>query len=464
MNYTEAIFNILDIFSTKVKTCWQHNICPHDYRFHIYSNVWYFEINRIFHHHSHPILNSYNPLNQFEIRDNCLCIAKQTIIELTENGISAPAYIYSKDIIFKKLQLLRETLPTAVKIHYSIKANPYSDLVTYVKDYVDGLEVSSLAEMKIALATGIASTDICLTGPGKSYEELEIAIKNHIVISAESELELHRLDEIGSEILRKPMVLIRANPSFTQKRAGMKMASGSSQFGIDSERVPELLKWINNSCIDLHGFHVYSGSQILDIDALSYSQTKTFELVKELSSLYPKPIKTINIGGGFGIPYFTKHDELNLDSVANNLNKLIPSLETANFEKPNNPIIELGRYIVGESGIYLCQIIDKKISRGKTYLITNGGMHHQLAASGNLGQRNRKNFPVYIANKIGCSERETVDIVGKLCTPLDILGKDMKLSKAEVGDYVAVMQSGAYGYSASPINFLSHEPPKEYLI
>jgi len=307
-------------------------------------------------------------------------------------------------------------------------------------------------------------TNICLTGPGKSYEELEIAIKNNIVVSAESSLELHRLDEIGEEIMHKPSVLIRVNPTFTQKRAGMKMASGSSQFGIDAEQVPELLKWVNNSCINLHGFHIYSGSQILDIDALRYSQTKTFELIKELAHHLKQPIKTINIGGGFGIPYFSKHQPLDLNSVAKNLEALIPTLTDGNFIQPITPIVELGRYIVGESGIYLSEVVDKKVSRGKTYLVTNGGMHHQLAASGNLGQKNRKNFPVYIVNNIDSREKEIVNIVGKLCTPLDIIGDEIELSKAEVGDIVAIFQSGAYGYSASPINFLSQPEAGEYLI
>lgn len=407
---------------------------------------------------------SYSPLDYFEIRDDSLHISGQSITELVNSGIRPPCYIYSKQVIDKKITLLRETLPTSIKIHYSIKANPFPELVRYIKDHVDGLEVSSLTEMHTALTTGINSSNICLTGPGKSYEELEIAVKNNIVVSAESSLELHRLDEIGTEIMNKPSVLIRVNPTFTQRRAGMKMASGSSQFGIDAEQVPELLKWIQNSCINLHGFHIYSGSQILDIEAICYSQAKTFELINELASLCHQPIKTINIGGGFGIPYFSKHQPLDLDSVASNLASLIPNLETGNFTQPISPIIELGRYIVGESGIYLCEVVDKKISRGKTYLVTNGGMHHQLAASGNLGQKNRKNFPVYVANKINSKRKEVVTIVGKLCTPLDVLGDDIEISQAEVGDFIAIMQSGAYGYSASPINFLSQPKASEIVI
>lgn len=406
----------------------------------------------------------YNPLDNFEIRGNSLCISGKSIAELDDSGIKPPCFIYSKQVITEKIKLLRSALPKTIKIHYSIKANPHPALVSFITDSVDGLEVSSLAEMKIALATGIDCHNICLTGPGKSYEELEIAVNHGIVISAESRLELHRLDEIGTEIMHKPSVLIRVNPSYKQKRAGMKMASGSSQFGIDVEQVPELLNWIKDSCIDLHGFHVYSGSQILDADAINYSQNKTIELIEKLSSIYNIPIKSINMGGGFGIPYFTKHTPLELTSIGENMQSLLSSVESIHSDKSINVIVELGRYIVGESGVYICKIADKKISRGKTYLIVNGGMHHHLAASGNLGQKNRKNFPVYIANKIDSPIKEEVNIVGKLCTPLDLLADSLELSQAEVGDYVAILQSGAYGFSASPINFLSQPKANEYLL
>ena len=406
----------------------------------------------------------YSPLDNFEIQDNALCISGKSITELDESGMKPPCFFYSKQVITRKIKMLRESLPKKIKIHYSIKANPLPALVSFITDYVDGLEVSSMAEMKTALATGMNSANICLTGPGKSYEELEIAVKNGIVISAESVLELHRLDEIGTEIMHKPSVLIRVNPTYTQKRAGMKMASGSSQFGIDAELVPELLNWVKDSCINLHGFHVYSGSQILDADAINYSQNKTVELIKKFSSEYGKAIKTINMGGGFGIPYFSKHTPLDLNSIGNNMESLLHTIESFNPKHSVNAIVELGRYVVGECGIYVCKVVDKKISRGKIYLITNGGMHHHLAASGNLGQKNRKNFPVHIANKINSSSKEVVNIVGKLCTPLDLLGDGLELSKAEVGDNIAIMQSGAYGYSASPINFLSQPKANEYLI
>ncbi len=136
--------------------------------------------------------------------------------------------------------------------------------------------------------------------------------------------------------------------------------------------------------------------------------------------------------------------------------------------KKDNPqaeiIIELGRYLVGEAGVYICQVIDKKISRGQIFLVVDGGLHHNLAASGNFGQVIRKNYPVAIANKMNSLENETVNIVGPLCTPLDILAEKMELPTAEIGDFVVIYQAGAYGLTASPTAFLSQPTVNEVLL
>ena len=190
----------------------------------------------------------------------------------------------------------------------------------------------------------------------------------------------------------------------------------------------------------------------------------TFKILNELAAITRQPVKIINVGGGFGIPYFSKHRTLDIDSVSKNLNDLLTQLDSKRFSENLTTILELGRYLVGECGIYICKIVDKKISRGKTYAITDGGMHHHLAASGNLGQKVRKNFPVYIANRINSDTKETITITGKLCTPLDILAEDVEVSECRIGDYIAIMNSGAYSLSASPINFLSHPIAQEILI
>jgi len=407
-------------------------------------------------------------LHQFEIKDNSLCIANKTISQILTEHLGTefdnPTYLYAKDIIRSKVSELRSVLPNELDIFYSVKANPFQELINFLRPLVDGYDVSSLKELHLALNTGIEPSKICYTGPGKSNEELEAAIANHVVISAESFLELQRIDTLSKNTADNAAILIRINPDFVQQRAGMKMASGPSPFGIDAEQLPEIIQWVENSSIDLQGFHVYCGSQILDADAINNTQIKTLELLQKTASLCKKPITTFNIGGGFGIPYFEKHTPLDLNSVGNNLTNLLEDLHNNKNSNKIQPIIELGRYIVGAAGLYLCKVTDKKVSKGTTYLITNGGMQHHLAASGNLGQKNRKNFPVIVANKIASKDVEQVTIVGKLCTPLDIIAEQVTLSKCEIGDTIAVLQSGAYGLSASPINFLGHPTATEILI
>ena len=409
-------------------------------------------------------MENFNPLDHFDISDNFLSIGKFKITEIDQLGYTTPIYVYSKDVIRNKIKTLRDLLSTDFKIYYSIKANPFKDLISYTQQYVDGFDVSSIHELNLALNTGIAGKNICYTGPGKNESELQAAIKSDVLISAESKLEIQKIIQLGSNSNSIPRILVRVNPNFTQRRAGMKMASGSSPFGIDEEFLPEIIDSIDPKKIQLEGFHIYTGSQILDANAINDAQEHTFNVINELADLNKNPITTINVGGGFGIPYFSKHSPLDIHSVSNNLNKLRSELNPKNFSEKLDTILELGRFIVGESGVYICKVLDKKISRGKTYIITDGGMHHHLAASGNLGQKIRKNFPVYVANSVRSEKIEKVTVTGKLCTPLDVLADDIELSECDIGDYIAIMNSGAYSLSASPTNFLSHPVAQEILV
>ena len=409
-------------------------------------------------------LNNFDPLNQFKIVNNSLSVGNLELSEIFKLGVTTPLYIYSKDIIKDKINILRHLFSTKFKIYYSIKSNPFKDIISYLYQFTDGFDVSSIKELNLALGTGISGSKICYTGPAKSKHEIEAAIKADVVISAESKLEIDNILQIGKSLNIVPSIIIRVNPKFTQHRAGMKMASGPSPFGIDEELVPDIITWVENCKLNLKGFHIYTGSQILDADAINDAQLKVFELLDDLAGRCKQPIDVINVGGGFGIPYFSNHSNLDIVSVANNLNTLLSKTDSKKFSNDICPILELGRYIVGESGIYLCKVIDKKVSRGKKFLITDGGMHHHLAASGNLGQKIRKNFPIYIANNISSNKLEEVTVTGKLCTPLDILAEDVEISESTIGDYIAIMNSGAYGLSASPINFLSHPIAQEVLL
>jgi diaminopimelate decarboxylase len=214
--------------------------------------------------------------------------------------------------------------------------------------------------------------------------------------------------------------------------------------------------------VEFHGFHIFSGSQNLRADALIEAQTNTVALAISLAAVAPGPVKHLNIGGGFGIPYFPGDTPLDLAPVAQNLSGLMDRIKAELGDV--RVVIELGRYIVGEAGIYVSRIVDRKESRGKIFLITDGGLHHQLAASGNFGQVIRKNYPVAIGNRMDEPATETADIVGCLCTPLDLLGDKVEIPVADVGDLVVIFQSGAYGLTASPTAFLSHAAPLEVLV
>jgi diaminopimelate decarboxylase len=335
-------------------------------------------------------------------------------------------------------------------------------LVQHLAAQVDGLDVASLSELQIALNSGISAAAVSFAGPGKQLRELTAALAAGIIINIESMGELDTLARLAAAQGMLARVAVRINPDFELKASGMKMGGGPKPFGVDAEQVPALLNHVAKLPIDFQGFHIFTGSQSLRAEAIMEAHDKTFALGLELAEAAPGPIRLFNIGGGFGIPYFPGDQPLALELISANLARWLPRVQKHYPEA--KVALELGRYLVGEAGIYVAEIIDRKISRGQVFLITNGGLHHHLAASGNLGQVIRKNYPVVIGNRVSGTEREIATVVGPLCTPLDILADRMELAKAEVGDLIVVFQSGAYGLSASPTGFLSHPPPAEILI
>ena len=402
------------------------------------------------------------PMDRFPIVDDCLQIGGVALTRLAQRVGTTPFFAYDRGLISARVAELREHLPQGVHLHYAMKANPMPAVVQHLSRLVDGLDVASAGEMRVALDTGTAPELISFAGPGKSDAELARAVAAGIVVNVESEREIEVLTQLSRTLSVKPRVAIRVNPDFELKSSGMKMGGGPKQFGIDAERVPALLARIGQLDLDFRGFHIFSGSQNLRAAAIQEAQQKTIELALRLAAHAPSPVRTLNIGGGFGIPYFPGEQALDTAAVGASLAKLLP--EVSQHLPDAKVVVELGRYLVGEAGIYVCRIIDRKISRGHVFLVTDGGLHHHLAASGNFGQVIRKNYPVVVGNKVVGSEREIASVVGPLCTPLDLLADSMELAKADVGDLIVVFQSGAYGLTASPIAFLSHPAPVEILV
>ncbi|MDC6167144.1 pyridoxal-dependent decarboxylase, exosortase A system-associated [Paucibacter sp. XJ19-41] len=398
------------------------------------------------------------------VHANALQVGGMTLPELAARVGRTPFYVYDRALLAQRIAALRAALPTSVELHYAVKANPMPALVGWMSGQVDGFDVASGGELQLVLDTGMPVRDISFAGPGKTEAELEQALMAGVLVNVESMREIRLLGELSRRYGRAARVAVRVNPDFELRSSGMRMGGGAKPFGIDAEAVPQALHEIRSRELDFEGFHIFWGSQNLDAAAVCEAQTKAFALAVRLSEHAPCAPRVLNLGGGFGIPYFPNDRPLDLAAVGAHLHELAA---TAAGELPSaRLVIELGRYLVGEAGLYVCRVLDRKVSRGEVFLVTDGGMHHHLAASGNFGQVLRKNYPVLIGNRVQGEQggTEVVSVVGPLCTPLDLLGDRMALPVAQDGDLVVVAQSGAYGLSASPTGFLGHPGPAEVLV
>jgi len=397
----------------------------------------------------------------FTVRNGELYLDNQSVTTLVRQ-IGTPCYLYSQDALQQRLAALREALPADIALHYAVKANPHEALLAFFKDHVDGFDTASLGELIRLADQGVDLGRCSLAGPAKSDEELAFALKHDVLVNLESVGEAQRLAKIAKTAGKKARVALRINPPFELKGSGMRMGGGAKPFGIDAEQIPAMAAELDDNWLRLEGFHLYAGSQCREAAVLVEGFDKGLALMAELAAAIGFSPKIINLGGGFGIAYSPLETPLDLAAVGKGLKELLalwrPRFANAQF------VIELGRYLVGEAGIYVTRIMDRKYSRGKLFLICDGGMHHHLALSGNLGQVLRKNWPLVIANRMDAPCEEMANLAGPLCTPLDILGSDQPLPKTEPGDLVVVLQSGAYGASASPAGFLSRPAAVERMV
>lgn len=384
------------------------------------------------------------------------------LAQLAERVGQTPFYAYDRKLIKQRVAELRAALPASVKLHFAMKANPMPAVVGYMAGLVDGIDVASAGELKVALDAGTDPHEISFAGPGKREAELRQAAAAGILINIESFREVELLGAISKELSLPARVAVRVNPDFELKGSGMKMGGGPKQFGVDAELVPELLALIGKNGLDFEGFHLFAGSQNLKAESICEAQQKSYELALKLAAQAPSPVRFLNLGGGFGIPYFPGEQVLDLAPIGDNLRMLAKRAEQ-DFPQASL-VIELGRYLVGEAGIYVTRVIDRKVSRGQVFLVVDGGLNHHLSASGNFGQVIRKNYPAAVGTQMNAEQTEVASVVGPLCTPLDILADKMLMPMANPNDLIVIFQSGAYGASASPQAFLGHPAVVEVLV
>lgn len=393
--------------------------------------------------------------------DGMLLIGGRRADHLVAEAGDTPLFVYDLAMVDARIARFRAVFP-GVKLHYAMKANPYRPLLKHIGDKVDGVDLASGGELSIAQGTGIDPAATSFAGPGKRDADLEAAIRVGVTLNVESEGEAARALAIAGRVGIRPRLAVRVNPDFEIKGSGMRMGGGAKPFGVDAARVPALVRHILAADAEWRGFHIFAGSQALSTEALIEAQRATLTLAGELAEASGAAPPLVNLGGGFGIPYFHGEAAPDIEAIGRELKLAISSrpqiLENTQFA------IELGRWLVGECGAYLTRIVDRKVSHGKTFLIVDGGMHHQLAASGNFGQVVRRNYPVAIASRFGATAAEEVSVVGCLCTPLDRLADDVVLPAAGPGDLVAVFLAGAYGLTASPQAFLAQAAAREMIV
>ncbi len=398
----------------------------------------------------------------YETIDGELAIGGKRASELVAEAGRTPLFVYSRAHLDARVAQLRAALPRRVGINYAVKANPHLAVIGHMAPLVDGFDIASSGELALCIAVGIDPARISFAGPGKRDDELEAAIAAGVTLNCESEGEGRRALAIGERLGKAPRIAIRVNPSFELKGSGMKMGGGAKPFGVDADKVPALARELIAGGAEWRGLHIFTGSQALSADAIIEAQGNVIDLAAALTGAIGHGCPKLNMGGGFGIPYFPGDEPLDIARVGAALAERLEQLPDALAESAL--CIELGRFLVGEAGVYLTRVIDRKESHGVVYLVTDGGLHHQLAASGNFGTVVRRNYPSAIATRYGAEATEEVNIVGCLCTPLDRLADNAAMPHAEVGDLVAVFCAGAYGASASPTAFLGHGPAAELLV
>jgi diaminopimelate decarboxylase len=390
--------------------------------------------------------------------DGRLLIGGVDVETLAARAGDTPLFVHDLSLIRARIARLRAAMPAGLGIHYAVKANPLPALAAWMRGLVDGFDVASGGELSVALAAGMLARHVSFAGPGKRAREIEAAVAAGATLNLESEGEADRAFTAGERLGLTPRLAVRVNPSFELKGSGMRMGGGAKPFGVDAARVPALVRRIAAAGADYRGLHIYAGSQALDAAAIIEAQAATVALARTIAAETEIEAPLVNLGGGFGVPYFAGDRPLDIEAVGAALADMLSRDGAGRYA------IELGRWIVAEAGVYLTRIVDRKESMGRVFLVTDGGLHHQLAASGNFGTVVRRNYPVAIATRFGAEASEEASVVGCLCTPLDRLADEAMLPRADVGDLVAVFLAGAYGGSASPSAFLGHAPAPELLV
>lgn len=387
-------------------------------------------------------------------------LAADRLSALAQRAGHTPFYAVDSAAVFARIDVLRAALPATLQLCYAVKANPLPALLQCISTRLDGADVSSGGELERALDAGFSATHIGFTGPGKRDTELAAAIEAGVRICAESVGEIERIAHIARQLGRQARVALRANPDFAIAGSRVRM-SGDSFFGIDSVQLGSAIAAVRRHELEFGGLHYYCASRMLDAAEIVALHARCFAEAMQIADAADLALPWLNLGGGFGVAIADDERPLDFAPVAAHLHALDEKLRARHPQA--RLALEPGRYLVAEAGIYVCSVIDRKTVRGRTWLIVDGGAHQHLHATLQPDRLQPANFPMTLHPQAPTDTIERVSVAGPLCAPFDVLARDIDLPRAQPGDLLVVHCSGAYGASASPLDFLGHPHPAELL-
>lgn len=375
------------------------------------------------------------------------------ILKNIANQYGTPAYVYDAAQLISNIEVLRSGISSKAQICYSVKANPNEHLLKLISSHVNRLEVCSVGEFKVAQKAGIAANKMIFVGPGKRENELKFVISQNIgVIVAESTQELDIIDHLVSDY--KVSIALRINPQTSVSGGRLNMSGSPTQFGFNENEAFSILNNNPYGNISIDGIHFYYGTQHLDGNVVNKLFALSIEIFQKAVDI--APLKFIDFGGGFGVPYFENEKQFDF-SLLQEWRDVINSSQFNSYDV----LVESGRYIAASCGCFLTKVLYTKQMNGKKFAIADGGMNNHFSLA-SIGRLLKRDFPVAVLND--SQDSEVVSIAGPLCTPVDMIASNVNLPLIKPNDILVLKNAGAYGYTYSPQMFLSHPAPIEMLI
>lgn len=388
-----------------------------------------------------------------------------SLVRVGQN-FGTPSYVYFAEPIRDRVKLLLDAFGNRFIISYAVKSNPNTGLLRVLQDTGVGLDVSSIGEVKRGVDAGFGPMKISFSGPAKRPFEIDIAVRQGIgEFICESLDEIEQVNQVASDLGIIQNILVRINPKEVPRQFGLHMAGRPSQFGIDEEDMEDVQSFLAKlNSIKLSGFHIFSGGNSLNRDAVIKNLSIAASLFVSFSEKFDIFPEKFIFGSGFGIPYFEGDEALDIADIAAEINPMIDRLQNSERFKNTKFVLEMGRWLVGSDGYMLTSVVGNKHSRGTDICLCDAGFNNHLSAAGMMGTVLRRDWKFWNLTRTTTVADHQYLLVGPLCASFDILGAKVHLPKTLKGDVLAVGSSGAYGLTASPTRFISHPEPQEFIV